>query len=88
VRETLEVPSEDGYQISAQVGPQALLKVLGSPVGARGDPHAVLTQHATGRLDPEDLAVLVDEGHYLGGRGSRSSAKKLDAAVRVGGLHR
>jgi hypothetical protein len=48
----------------------------------------VLTQHATGRLDPEDLAVLVDKGHYLGGRGSRSSAKKLDTAVRVGGLHR
>jgi hypothetical protein len=68
--------------------PQALLKVLGSPVDARGDPHAVLTQHATGRLDPEDLAVLVDEGHYLGSRASSSGTKKLDAAVRIGGLSR
>jgi hypothetical protein len=40
----------------------------------------VLAQHAADRLDPEAASMLVDEGDYLGSRGSSSRAKKADAA--------
>src|SRR5581483_6788217 len=51
---------------------------LGRVVRGRGD-----LQMPADRLDPEPLTVPVDEGHYLGGRGSSSLAKKADAALRI-----
>jgi hypothetical protein len=56
---------------------------LGSAIGVRGDPHAVLSHDAADRLVPEPVAVFVDEVDYQGSRGSSSRAKKLDAASRI-----
>ena len=56
---------------------------LGGVVGARGDLHLVLGQHAADRLDPEPVTVVVDERHYHGSRGSSSRAKNEDAANRI-----
>ena len=61
--------------------------LLGHPIGVRGDLAAVLCEHPADRLDPEAVAVFVDEGDYLGGRGSSSRAKKAEAAFKIGGFH-
>jgi len=56
-------------------------RLLPEPVGALGDPQALLTQDPTDRLDRWPLgALLVDEGDYQRLRGSRSLTKK-DVAV-------
>src|SRR5690242_6064297 len=52
-------------------------------VGARGDLHPVLGEHAADRLDPEPVALAVDERHYQGSRGSSSRAKNELAASRI-----
>jgi hypothetical protein len=43
----------------------------------------VLSEHPADRLDPELVAVFVDEPDYLGSRGSSSRAKKADAAFKI-----
>jgi hypothetical protein len=49
--------------------PPRWLAVAGLVVGGRGDLDAVLVQHATDRLDPEHLLVVVDEiDQYREGR--------------------
>jgi hypothetical protein len=35
--------------------------LLSDPVGVRGDPTAVRTEHPVNRRDPEDPAVRIDE---------------------------
>src|SRR5438270_257763 len=50
----------------------------GGVVRGRGD-----LQRRTDRLDSPSLAVLVDELHDLGGRGSSSRATKAEAAFRI-----
>ena len=47
-------------------------------VRRRGD-----LQFATDRLDPEALAVGLDEAGHFGSRGSSSRAKKTEAAFRI-----
>jgi hypothetical protein len=47
-------------------------------IGGRGE-----LQDFTDRLDPGRIPVCVDEGDYLGGRGSSSRAKKAAAAFRI-----
>lgn len=55
----------------------------GGVVARRGDRHAVLSEHAADRPDPEPVSVIVDERGHHGSRGSSSRAKKLDAASRI-----
>ena len=43
----------------------------------------MLGEHPADRLDPEPVPVVVDEGDYLGSRGSSSAAKKADAAFKI-----
>src|SRR5690606_5746079 len=57
--------------------------LLRRPVGVRGDPTTVLTQHGADRLDPETVPVVVDERDYFFDWRSSSAPKKADAAFRI-----
>ncbi len=70
-----------GDQLNDLRIPQRSLRA-GATARRRGDRGAVLAQHAADRLDPEHIAVLIDErGQNFGGRSS-SAAKKAEAALR------
>ena len=54
------------------------------PVRAWGDLHALLSEHAADRLDPEPSCThLIDESTDQRWRGSSSLAKKIEAAFRI-----
>ena len=55
----------------------------GHPIGVRGDLAPVLGEHTADRLDPEAMAMFVDEGDYRGGRGRAPGAKKAEAAFKI-----
>ena len=69
-------------------GPSRRSSFLRHPVGVRGDPAAVLSQHRTDRLDPETVAVGVDVGDYLSDRRSSSAPKKAAADLRISEINR
>ena len=58
-------------------------RLLGDPIRVRGDLAAVLGEHSADRLDPEPVAVCVDERDYLFDWRSSSAPKKADAAFKI-----
>jgi len=59
---------------------------LGDPIGVRGDPATVLTEHPADRLDPERVAMRVDERDHFWDVASSSAPTKADAASGLAGF--
>src|SRR5690606_31986427 len=78
-----EDPSDLRHQLGVAQRSLRGLALLGNVVGVRGDPAAVLTQHPADRLDPEAVAMVVDERDQRLDWRSSSAPKKADAALRI-----
>src|SRR5699024_8946024 len=76
-------PGDLGLQLGVTLRPRRRGPLLGNPIGVRGDPTAVLTQHPADRLGPETLLMSADECHYFFDWRSSSAPKKADADFKI-----